>query len=186
MPVVTSRACLLVLVGGLAGLTSLVSTPAQAGLLTPLLSLARPQLELSLARQCLSYSAGDDPQLQSAMAKPCEALARPIAACLITQTEASGRALAVIGELIGGRFGEASEVVVKRCLAITLGLPGETFAGVPLRRLAEAHGLRLGPMLAGPVLSGVAPPNAVPPARSSVIPPPGSTATMQPSKPKPP
>lgn len=158
--------------------------PAQAGLLTPLLSLARPQLEASLASQCLLFGAGADPQLQVALARPCEALARPIAACLITQTEASGRALGVIGDLIGGRFGEASETVVKRCLALTFGLPGDTFAAVPLKRLAEVHGIRLGSMLSRPALPG--PPAAGQPAPGGTpaSAPPGSPATMQPSKPQ--
>lgn len=157
--------------------------PAQAGLLTPLLSLARPQLEASLASQCLLYGAGPDPQLQVALARPCEALARPIAACLITQTEASGRALGVISEVIGGRFGDASEAVVKRCLALTFGLPGDTFAAVPLRRLAEVHGIRLGSMLSRPSLS-VPPTTGMPPSSAAPVTPQGSTATMQPSKPQ--
>ncbi|MFM8525500.1 MAG: hypothetical protein ACKOCM_07765 [Cyanobacteriota bacterium] len=160
----------------------LLLTPAQAGLLTPLLSLARPQLELSLARQCLVYSAGADSQLQNALARPCEALARPIAACLIHETEASGRALGVISDLISGRFGDASEAVVKRCLAITFGLPGDTFAAVPLRRLAEVHGIQLGSMLARPSLPGAVPAKPVPAGGATVITPTGSTATMQPSK----
>jgi hypothetical protein len=161
----------------LPGLGNGAAPPARAGLLTPLLSLARPQLESSLARQCLTYTAGSDLQLQDALAKPCEALARPIAGCLISQTEASGRAIGVISDLIAGRFGDASEVVVKRCLAITFGLPTETFTAVPLRRLAEVHGIRLMSPLARPPLQTPQPPGATPGS------PGGSTSTMQPSEP---
>jgi hypothetical protein len=162
----------------LPGLGSGAVQPARAGLLTPLLSLARPQLESSLSRQCLTYTAGSDLQLQDAMAKPCAALARPIAGCLISQTEASGRAIGVISDLIAGRFGDASEVVVKRCLAITFGLPTDTFAGVPLRRLAEVHGIRLVSPLARPPLQTPQPPGANPGPEG------GSTTPMQPSKPE--
>mgnify|MGYP006287339941 CR=1 FL=1 len=155
------------------------AAPARAGWLAPLLALARPQLESSLARQCLAYGAGNDPQLLAALARPCDALARPIAGCLITQTEASGRAMAVITDLIGGRFGEASEVVVKRCLAITLGLPAETFAAVPLQRLAEVHGIRLGSLLSRPALPAGPGPEGVAPRPSG-----SSAAGVQPSKPE--
>ena len=179
MPVMSPRSPWLLVSGSVAALLATTAAPAQAGLFAPLLSLARPQLESSLARQCLAISAGGDPELQEAMARPCEALARPIAACLISQTEASGRTFGVISELIAGRFGDASELVVKRCLALTFGLPSETFAGVPLRRLAEVHGLRIGSLLSRPQLRTVSPSPA-----GSVAPlaPAGSTATMQPSK----
>lgn len=178
------RAIRPLLAASLAGLSAVVPAPALAGLLTPLLSLARPQLEASLARQCLSYGAAGDPQLQASLSRPCEALARPIAACLIDQTEASGRALGVISEVISGRFGDDSEVVVKRCLAITFGLPAETFAAVPLRRLAEVHGLRFGSLVRRPEIPGRPAAGTGPGATTPTIQPPGSTATMQPSKPE--
>lgn len=185
MPAVIRGSIRPLLALGLIGWSISLVAPVRAGLLAPLLSVARPQLEASLARQCLSFSAGGDPQLQALMSRPCEALARPIAACLLSQTEASGRTLGVLTELIAGRFGDDSEVVVKRCLAITFGVPTDTFARVPLRRLAAAQGVRLGSMLNQPELPAPqagCPPGAVLPASPA----PGSAATVQPSKPKPP
>ncbi|MEY3735067.1 MAG: hypothetical protein RLZZ624_125 [Cyanobacteriota bacterium] len=167
---------------GLIGLSVAPAAPARAGLLAPLLSLARPQLEASLAQQCVRYSAAGDAQLQVLMNRPCQALARPIAACLLNQTEASGRTLGVISELIAGHFGDDSEVVVQRCLAITFGLPTDTFARVPLRRLAEAQAVRLGSISnpAQPPAAGCAPAVGVPPRL------PESATTVQPLKPTPP
>lgn len=182
MPAVI-RSCLRPLLAlGLIGLSVGPAAPAQAGLLAPLLSLARPQLEASLARQCVRYSAAGDAQLQALMSRPCEALARPIAACLLSQTEASGRTLGVISELIAGRFGDDSEVVVQRCLAITFGLPTDTFARVPLRRLAEAQAVRLGSML-----TPAQAPSAPAACTSAVVAPQAlteSAATVQSPKPK--
>ena len=40
-------------------------------------------------------------------------------------------------ELLAGRFGDDSEVVVKRCAGRLLGLPPESFQDVPIRELAK-------------------------------------------------
>jgi hypothetical protein len=42
--------------------------------------------------------------------------------------------------MVGGRFGDDSEVVVKRCLARLLGLPVDSLRDVPLRDLARRFG----------------------------------------------
>ena len=42
--------------------------------------------------------------------------------------------------MIGGRFGDDSEVVVKRCLARLLGLPVDSLRDVPLRDLTRRFG----------------------------------------------
>jgi hypothetical protein len=42
--------------------------------------------------------------------------------------------------MLGGRFGDDSEVVVKRCLARLLGLPVDSFRDVPLGDLTRRFG----------------------------------------------
>lgn len=111
--------------------------PAQAGLLSPLLALMRPQLESRITIACQQWAAAGDPALEQRLAAPCRALAGPTSRCLIEETERSGRSLGVISELIAGRFGDASEWVVKRCAGRLLGLPPESFQEVPLRELAQ-------------------------------------------------
>jgi hypothetical protein len=111
--------------------------PAQAGLLAPLLGLMRPQLELRLSQACTSWASGGDQALAQQLQQPCRDLARPASRCLIEETERSGRSLGVVSELLAGRFGDDSEVVVKRCAARLLGLPQASFQDVPLRQLAE-------------------------------------------------
>ncbi|MEB3333057.1 MAG: hypothetical protein VKI83_11265 [Synechococcaceae cyanobacterium] len=118
------------------------AAPAEAGLLRPVLMLIRPQLEMRLARVCVEAAAGDRPDLRRSLQEPCRKLAGPTSKCLIEETDASGRGLGVISELIGGRFGDDSEAVVKRCLARMFGLPADTLRDVPLREL----GRRFGPM----------------------------------------
>ena len=110
---------------------------AQAGLLTPVLQLMRPQLERQLARTCVTMAASDDRELARSLEDPCRQLAGPTSRCLIEETDRSGRSLGVLSELISGRFGDDSEVVVKRCLARMFGLPASALDGVPLRQLAQ-------------------------------------------------
>ena len=111
--------------------------PARAGLLTPLLSLLRPQLELRITAACQQWASAGDKTLEERMGPPCRALAGPTSRCLVEETERSGRGLGVMGELLAGRFGDDSEVVVKRCAGRLLGLPPESFQDVPLRELAK-------------------------------------------------
>jgi len=112
------------------------AAPARAGLLGPLLQLLRPQLETRLAAACEQWASGGDAELARQLQRPCTALAGPTSRCLIEESERSGRTLAVINDLIAGRFGDDSERVVKRCASRLLGLPADTLNDVPLRQLA--------------------------------------------------
>lgn len=71
------------------------------------------------------------------MKPACKDFAKPVAKCLIKQTEASGRAFGVIVEIIRGEFGDDSEVVVKLCSASIFNLPANTFMDVPLSDVLE-------------------------------------------------
>ncbi len=114
-----------------------VATPARAGLLRPVLQLMRPQLESRLARVCVEAAAGGDPSLERTLQDPCRKLAVPTSKCLIEETDSTGRGLGVLTELLAGRFGDDSEVVVKRCLARMFGLPADSLRQVPLRELGK-------------------------------------------------
>jgi hypothetical protein len=109
----------------------------RAGLLKPVLMLMRPQLEQRLSRLCLTLAADGNPQLENALRRPCQKLATPASHCLVEETDASGREMVVIGELLSGRIGEASEEVLKRCAARLLNLPRNSFQEVPLSELGK-------------------------------------------------
>lgn len=132
----SSQTTVTVLSGATATLL-LLAMPARAGLLTPLLQLIRPQLETRLMRTCVEMASGGNRELERSLQDPCRQLAGPTSRCLIEETERSGRSLGVLSELIGGRFGDDSEMVVKRCLARMFGLPANSLEGVPLRELAQ-------------------------------------------------
>jgi hypothetical protein len=116
--------------------------PASAGLLMPVLQLIRPQLEAQLAKVCVETAAGGNAELRRSLVEPCQQLAVPTSRCLIEETDSSGRGLAVVTELLGGRFGDDSEVVVKRCLARLFGIPPDSLREVPLRDLGRRFGAR--------------------------------------------
>jgi len=116
--------------------------PARAGLLTPVLQLMRPQLEARLAKVCVETAAGNNAELRRSLVEPCQQLAVPTSRCLIEETDSSGRGLAVLSELLGGRFGDDSEVVVKRCLARLFGIPADSLRDVRLRDLGRHFGSR--------------------------------------------
>jgi hypothetical protein len=118
----------------------LIQTPAQAGLWRPLLLLLRPQLESHLAQICVQTAAGDDPELAARLQDPCHKLAVPTSKCLIEETDSSGRSVGVLNDLLRGRFGDDSELVVKRCLARLFGLPPDSLREVPLQDLARRFG----------------------------------------------
>lgn len=120
----------------------LLPEPAEAGLLRPMLLLLRPQLEDRLAQLCVDTAAGGSQELGKSLQDPCRKLAVPTSKCLIEETDASGRGLGVISELLAGRFGDNSEVVVKRCLARLFGLPADSLREVPLRELGRRFGER--------------------------------------------
>ena len=111
--------------------------PAAAGLLRPVLMLMRPQLENRLAQVCVETAAGGRSDLERTLQDPCRKLAIPTSRCLIEETDSTGRGLGVLTEMLGGRFGDDSEVVVKRCLARMFGLPPESLREVPLRELGR-------------------------------------------------
>ena len=111
---------------------------AQAGLLRPLLVLLRPQLENHLAQICVQTGAGDNADLAARLQDPCRKLAVPTSKCLIEETDtSSNRSVGVLSELLRGRFGDESELVVKRCLARLFGLPPDSLRDLPLQELAR-------------------------------------------------
>jgi hypothetical protein len=116
------------------------SPAAQAGLLRPVLMLMRPQLEGRLAAICVATASGGRPELEQSLQDPCRKLAVPTTKCLIEETDNTGRSLGVLTELMAGRFGDDSEVVVKRCLARMFGLPADSLREVPLRELGRRFG----------------------------------------------
>jgi hypothetical protein len=133
-----ARGCRSVLLTG--GLVVGMALPASAGLLMPVLQLMRPQLESRLAEICVQAASAGSPSLVSSLQDPCRKLAAPTSRCLIEETDRTGRGLGVLTEMVGGRFGDDSEVVVKRCLARLLGLPVDSLREVPLRDLARRFG----------------------------------------------
>ncbi|MEB3351711.1 MAG: hypothetical protein VKM01_05235 [Cyanobacteriota bacterium] len=118
--------------------------PATAGALRPVLMLMRPQLENRLAQLCLDTASGGRSDLARTLEDPCRKLAGPTSRCLVEETDASGRSLEVMGDVMASRFGPASEQVVKRCLERLFGLPANSLRPVPLqelgRRFAAAGG----------------------------------------------
>ena len=133
-------AALLITVLGIGALNH--PQPARAGVLGPVLMLLRPQLEQRLASVCIQAAAGEDRELAERLQDPCRKLAVPTSKCLIEETDNSGRGLGVLSEMLGGRCGDDSEVVVKRCLARLLGLPADSLRDVPLQDLARRFGHR--------------------------------------------
>lgn len=119
--------------------TLIAATPAEAGLLRPLLELARPALESRISQACVDRLSGGDDSLAQRLEQPCRAIAQPTSRCLIEQTDRSGRGLGVISELLSGRFGDDSEAVVKRCLALQLGLPVDSLQRLPLREMLQRY-----------------------------------------------
>ena len=120
-----------------------MAPPARAGLLRPLLDLMQPQLASRLSRACVQQLAGGDAALASRLEQPCQRIAAPTSRCLIDETDRSGRGLGVLTELLAGRFGDDSEVVVKRCLTRQLGLPEGSLDDLPLRELVGRYAARM-------------------------------------------
>jgi len=112
---------------------------AQAGLLRPLLDLLQPQLASRLSRACVQQLADGDGALATRLEQPCQRIAAPTSRCLIDETDRSGRGLGVLTELLAGRFGDDSAVVVKRCLTRQLGLPEGSLDDLPLRELVGRY-----------------------------------------------
>jgi hypothetical protein len=112
----------------------------QAGLLRPVLNLMRPQLEDRLTRACVEGLAGNQQSLASQLERPCRQLAAPTSRCLVKETDASGKGLAVLGELLQRELGPEGERIVKRCIARQLGLPANSLDGMSLRELHQRFG----------------------------------------------
>ena len=120
------------------GMAALLFQPAaRAGLWRPLLELMRPQLEQRLTRICVEAVADRQPALASQLERPCRQLADSTSRCLVKETDAGGKGLAVLGELLQKELGPEGERIVKRCVARQLGLPATSFDGIPLRQLTQ-------------------------------------------------
>ena len=116
---------------------------AQASLLRPLLDLMQPSLEARLSQACVTQLAAGNADLAKRLERPCRSVAGPTSRCLIDETDRSGRGLGVLSEMLAGRFGDDSEVVVKRCLARQLGLPPDSLQELPLRELIDRYAARV-------------------------------------------
>ena len=128
---------------------STMAIEARAGLLEPLLQLMRPRVEQQLAGECQrlakrAISRIDTSSLplgelisgiDETVLQPCRDLALPASECLIREASRSGRELGIVSELISGRVGDDTQVVVKRCLASLLGLPATGLQDLPLKDL---------------------------------------------------
>lgn len=116
----------------------LAPTPTRASLMRPVLELMRPQVEQRIAAICLERAAAGQASLRQQLEQPCRQLARTTSRCLVEETEASGRALEVMAELLRQQLGPAGERISKRCLARLVGLPPASLEAIPLRQLTEA------------------------------------------------
>jgi hypothetical protein len=114
--------------------------PARAGVMRPVLELMRPQVENRIAETCVDALAGDVPALTAQLQGPCRQLAASTSRCLVRETDASGRGLVVLGELVRRELGPESERIVKRCIAQLVGLPADSLEGLSLQELAQRLG----------------------------------------------
>lgn len=120
--------------------TALLAPPARAGLMRPVLELMRPQLESRIARACVDGLAGDNPQLSAQLQQPCRQFAAPASRCLVRETDASGKGLAVVREMMQRELGPEGERIVKRCIAQMVGLPANSLDGVSFQMLVHRFG----------------------------------------------
>ena len=128
---------------------STMAIEARAGLLEPLLQLMRPRVEQQLAGECQRLAKRAIGRIETSslplgelisgidetVLQPCRDLALPASECLIREASRSGRELGIVSELISGRVGDDTQVVVKRCLASLLGLPATGLQDLPLKDL---------------------------------------------------
>ncbi len=113
---------------------------AQAGLWRPVLNMMRPQLEDRLTQACVEGLAAKQPNLANQLERPCRQLAAPTSRCLVQETDASGKGLAVLSELLQRELGPEGERIMKRCVARQLGLPASSLDGLSLRELTQRAG----------------------------------------------
>jgi hypothetical protein len=104
----------------------------------PVLELIRPQVEQRITSLCLDRAAAGQAGLRQQLEQPCRQLARTTSRCLVDETEASGKALAVVGELLRQQLGPEGERIAKRCLARLVGLPPNSLEAMPLRQITGA------------------------------------------------
>jgi len=128
---------------------STMAIEARAGQLEPLLQLMRPRVEQQLAGECQRIAKRAIRRIDTSslplgelisgidetVLQPCRDLALPASECLIREASRSGRELGIVSELISGRVGDDTQVVVKRCLASLLGLPATGLQDLPLKDL---------------------------------------------------
>ena len=112
--------------------------PARANLMRPVLELIRPQVEQRITSLCLEKAAAGQTSLRQQLEQPCRQLARTTSRCLVDETEASGKTLAVVGELLKQQLGPEGERIAKRCLARLVGLPPNSLEAIPLRQITGA------------------------------------------------
>lgn len=101
---------------------------ARAGLLQPVLQMLRPRLEAELTDTCTSLvgeATGGLEGIETLAKGPCRSAAKPMSECLIREAGRSGRELEVLSELIRGKVGENSRLVIRRCVSSLMGLPGD-------------------------------------------------------------
>ncbi len=115
-----------------------VPPPARAGLMRPVLDLMRPQVEQRITTICLERAANGQAGLRQQLEQPCRQLARTTSRCLVEETDASGKTMAVMGELLRQQLGPEGERITKRCLARLVGLPPASLEAIPLRQLTDA------------------------------------------------
>ncbi|MEO1003972.1 MAG: hypothetical protein AAFX65_12795 [Cyanobacteria bacterium J06638_7] len=120
---------------------SLQAGLAQGGLMRPVLELMRPRLETRLSKACVDGLAGESAELTTQLQEPCRRLAGRASRCLVRETDAAGRELAVLAELLQGQLGPEGERVVKRCAAQLLGLPANSLEALSLAQMARRFGV---------------------------------------------
>ena len=101
---------------------------ARAGLLQPVLQMLRPRLEAELTDTCAtlaSEATGGLEGVETLAKGPCRSAAKPMSECLIREAGRSGKELEVLSELIRGRVGDNSTLVIRRCVSSLMGLPAD-------------------------------------------------------------
>ena len=113
-------------------------TPVYFGILLPLMMLLKPQVKSHIKQECVKITSGTNSVLVKAMDKPCKLIAKSMSDCIIKEAEKSGKILSIVSDLFSKNYGEASEAVTKKCVALTLGLPKNSLDKLPLAALLEA------------------------------------------------
>ncbi len=110
----------------LGGSLVLISTPVQAGLLGPVLNAIRPKIEQQLEQECRQLVRQEAASISPLIEPTCRSMAEPASECFVEEASKTGRELGIMTELLSGRLGDDSEVVISRCLQRLIGLNGTT------------------------------------------------------------